>query len=71
MSLRILIVLANIEDPDEMPHHAEFIWVFTVCQSTHLGFTITQRGNQYERPEKALAISPGPLLVAFERYIHM
>ena len=29
-------VLANSVDPDEMLH---FIWVFTVCQSTHLVVT--------------------------------
>ena len=33
LSLNIVFVLINGEDPDEMPH---YIWVFTVCQSTHL-----------------------------------
>ena len=32
--------LTNSEDPDERPH---FIWVFTVCKSTHLGVTRIQR----------------------------
>ena len=27
--------LANSADPDEMHLYAAFIWVFTVCQSTH------------------------------------
>ena len=34
LSLKILYVLANSKDPDEMWH---FIWVFTVCQRTPLG----------------------------------
>ena len=33
LSLNIVFVLINREDPDEMPH---YIWVFTVCQSTQL-----------------------------------
>ena len=37
ISLNIVFVSANSEDPDEMSHHAAFIWVFTVCQS--LGIT--------------------------------
>ena len=32
-------VIANSVDPDEMPHYAAFIWVFAVCQRTHLGVT--------------------------------
>ena len=34
--------LANSDDPDEMLH---FIWVFTFCQSTHLGVSSIQRVN--------------------------
>ena len=30
-------------DPDEMPHMWHFIWVFTVCKSTHLGVSNIQR----------------------------
>ena len=32
----VVFILANSVDPDEMRH---FIWVFTVCQRTHLGVT--------------------------------
>ena len=35
VSLKINFVQANSADPDEMPH--QFIWVYTVCQSTHKG----------------------------------
>ena len=35
LSLKIEFVLANSADPDFMWH---FIWVFTVCHSTSLGF---------------------------------
>ena len=39
-SLKIIFILANSADPDEMPH---FIWVLTVCQSTRLGVSGPQR----------------------------
>ena len=34
-----LFHFTNSVDPDEMPH---FIWVFTVCKNTHLGFPVTK-----------------------------
>ena len=43
LSLKIVLVLANSIDPDEMPHHAafhlgrHFISVFAVCQSIRFG----------------------------------
>ena len=36
LSLKIVFIIANSVDPDE-------IWVFTVCQSTHLGVYSIQR----------------------------
>ena len=40
LSLRIVFVLSNSVDPHEMLHYAIFyIWVFTVCKSTHFGVT--------------------------------
>ena len=39
-----MIVLDSV-DPDEMLHY--FIWVFTVCLSTHLGIYSIQRANCY------------------------
>ena len=39
-----LFVLANSEDPDEMPHYV--IWVITVCQSTRLGAADPKRDQQ-------------------------
>ena len=36
LSLNIIFVSINSEDPDEMPYDAPYIWVFTVCQITHL-----------------------------------
>ena len=36
--LKIVSVLENNVEPDEMPHNMwHFIWVFTVCQSNCLG----------------------------------
>ena len=35
------VVLANNADPDEIMRH--FSWVFTVCQSIHLGVSGSQR----------------------------
>ena len=40
-SLQIDFVLANSADPDEM----HLIWVFTVCQSNHLGVSGLQSFN--------------------------
>ena len=42
--------LTNSEDPDEMPHYEAFImrhsiWVFNVCNSTHLGVSHMQKVN--------------------------
>ena len=39
-----IFIIANSEDLDEMWH---FIWVFTVCQSTHLGVSSLQRLRSY------------------------
>ena len=36
-----LVFVANSVDLDEMPHY--FIWIFTVCQSSHLVVTNIQR----------------------------
>ena len=33
LSLKIVFVLANSADPDEMPHYVAFHLVFAVCQS--------------------------------------
>ena len=44
-SLKLNFILANSADPDEMLRYAAFIWVFTVCQSTHFGVSILQRVN--------------------------
>ena len=33
---RFYFILANSSDTDEMPPHAGFVWVFTVCQRTCL-----------------------------------
>ena len=38
-------VLANSANPDEMYLMRHFIWVFTVCHSTHLGVSSPQRVN--------------------------
>ena len=37
LSLKVVLMLANSADPDEMQLYAVFHLVFTVCQSTHLG----------------------------------
>ena len=34
LCLKIVLIIANSADPDEMPHLRHFIWIFTVCQST-------------------------------------
>ena len=33
LSLKIVVILANSADPDEMSPMWHFSWVFTVCQS--------------------------------------
>ena len=44
LSLKIVFVLANSVDPDEMLHIMQhFTWVFTVCQSTGLRISGPQR----------------------------
>ena len=43
LSLQTYLVLANSADPDEMLHYAAFHRVFTVCQSIHLGVSVSQR----------------------------
>ena len=40
-----VFILANSTDPDEMLHMQHFIWVCTVCQSTHLRVPGMQRDN--------------------------
>ena len=48
LSLKIIFVLANSVDPDEMPQTMwHFIWVFTICQSIHLGVTGKKRNKTY------------------------
>ena len=37
--------LTNSVDPDEMPYYAAFIWVFSVCKSTHLGVSHIQKSK--------------------------
>ena len=44
VSLKIAFVLANCVGP--MQH---FIWVFTVCQSTHLAAQTLNRGSRKEQ----------------------
>ena len=29
--MKIIFVLANSVDPDEMPHYVALIWIFSVC----------------------------------------
>ena len=41
MSLKMILIIANSEDPVEWQDYLHFIWVFTVCQSTHLGVSRT------------------------------
>ena len=36
ISLKIIFTLTNSADRDKMQQFVAFIWVFTVCQSTHL-----------------------------------
>ena len=44
VSLKINFVLAYSAVPDEMPHYVAFhLSLYTVCQSTHLGVSFTQR----------------------------
>ena len=31
LPLKVVLILANSADPDEMQHMLHFIWVFTVC----------------------------------------
>ena len=46
ISLKIVFVFANNVDPGEIPYLMQhFIWGFTICQSTHLGFTSVQKVN--------------------------
>ena len=49
-SLKVVLVIANSVDPDEMQHDAaflmlHFICVFTVCRSTHLAVSSIHRGS--------------------------
>ena len=39
LSLEVVLILADCADPDVM----HFNWVFTVCQSTSLGFQVYKR----------------------------
>ena len=43
LTLRIVLVLANSVDPDNCAFMQHFIWVFTVCQSTHLEVSSRQK----------------------------
>ena len=40
MSLKIVFILANSANPDEM---LPYIWVYTVCQSTCLSVSLKKR----------------------------
>ena len=42
-SLKIVNVLANSADADEMPHLRHFICVFTACRKPHLAVSNPQR----------------------------
>ena len=44
LSLKIVFILANSKDPDEMPTYAT-IWVNTVCQNTSLAVPRMKRVN--------------------------
>ena len=46
LSLKVVLILANNAD-------LHFIWVFTVCQSTHLGVPSIQR-DKLENPNLAV-----------------
>ena len=46
--LKIVYILANSADPDEMPHEQHFIWVFTVCQTTYLSVSRMKRVKTLE-----------------------
>ena len=56
LSLMVVLISANSTDPNEMQHNAAFIWVFTVCQSSHLGVSSIQRVKQLEQVPVVLAI---------------
>ena len=47
LGLKIAFILANSADPDEMPHYADFILVFTVCRHTCL---LVSRIKRVENP---------------------
>ena len=41
--MKVVLILANSADPDECSVMLHFIWVFTICQSAHLGVSSLQR----------------------------
>ena len=43
LSVNVVVTLVNTADPDEMQQMLHFIWVFTVCQSTHLAVSSIKR----------------------------
>ena len=49
LPLKVVLILTNNVDPDEMQHYAafhiilRFIWVFTVCITTRLGVSSIQK----------------------------
>ena len=48
LSLKVVLILANSVDPDEMQHYTAFHrWVFTVYQNTHLGVTSIDESKHY------------------------
>ena len=47
LSLKIVFVVANSVDHDEIPREAAFHLVLHCCQSTHSGATIIERVKQY------------------------
>ena len=43
MSLKIVVIIANIADPDELSPMWHFSWAFTVCLSICLGISRIKR----------------------------
>ena len=54
--MKIDSILANIADPDEMPHKAAFHLGLQFCQSTGLGGSSPQRATRLTLPLAIVAI---------------
>ena len=54
--LRIFLTFSNNVDTDEMQHYGmlHFIWVFTVCKSTHLGVSLKRWFNRLDLALKGM-----------------